>query len=77
MSEQLVRDPLEHLGELQPQLWHHRLQHLMPVLPQEQVRRLRCNKLVECYFTHWPTVSGIPVIGGTVLLTETGADPRR
>jgi hypothetical protein len=47
VGEQLVCDAFEHLRQLQPQLWHHRFQYLVPVLPQEQVRRLRCNKLVE------------------------------
>jgi hypothetical protein len=48
VGQQLVGDPLEDLGQLEAELRHHRLQHLMAVLPQEQIRCFGCNELVEC-----------------------------
>jgi len=40
VSEQLIRNPLEDLRQLVSKLRHHRFQHLVPVLPQEQIGRL-------------------------------------
>lgn len=44
LGEQAVRESHEHLGDLDAELRHHGLQHLVPVAPEEQVGRLGCNR---------------------------------